>query len=189
MKSRVIRILLALLALLAASLACNLPSSGSSRPPTAAPMDAGELQNLQDQLQETLSAASGEIAITLTEPQINSLLSTAQAQQNEQIISDTVVKLTNGAMEVYGKMDQGAIAVDLKIVLKPGVDASGNPALDIQDFTIGSFQAPDEMKNKVSNLVAQAIQQYLSGQNQDFKATEITIEEGKMTVSGSIQQP
>jgi len=183
------RLFLVLVVLLAASLACNLPQSDSARPPTAAPMSADELQQMEEHLKETVAASSGEITLTLTEQQINSILTAKMAEQNDQIISDPVVKLTKGNMEIYGKLSQGAISLDLKVVLKPGVDASGSPILDVEDITMSGLPVPDDLKNKIGSLVDRAFQEYLTGQNQGFKAAKITIDEGKMTVTGSIQQP
>jgi uncharacterized protein YpmS len=183
------RIFLVLLVLLAASLACNLPSSGSSRPPTAVPMSDQELQQLEENMKATLQASSGEITLTLTEQQINSIISAKMASQKSQIISEPAVKLTNGTMQVFGKLTQSGITLDTTIILKPGVDSAGNPNLEVTDIKMGSFPVPDELKNQIGNLVDQAFHEYLTGQNQGFKATKITIDEGKMTVTGSIQQP
>lgn len=189
MKFPIIKILLVAAVLLIASLACNLPSRESSRPPTAAPMSDEELQQLEKSMKETLAASSGEITVTLTEQQLNSILTTAITKQSEQIISETAVRLTNGTMEVYGKVNQDPITLDLKIVLKPGIDALGNPFLVVEDITMGGLPVPGELKERVGSLVDRAFQEYLSSQGQGFKASNIMIYEGIMTVTGLIQQP
>jgi uncharacterized protein YpmS len=183
------RLILVLVVLLAASLACNLPKSGSSRPPTAEPMSDQELQQLQERLQKTLENSSGEVTLTLTEQQLNAMISAKMAGQKDQIISEPAVKLTQGNMEVYGKLTQAGITLNLTVILKPVIDASGNPKMDIVDIKMGGLPVPDEIKNQVGNLVDQAFQEYMSNQNQGFKASKITIDEGKMTVTGTIQRP
>jgi uncharacterized protein YpmS len=189
MKFPFARIILVLLVLLGAALACNRPTSGSDRPPTAVPMSDQELQQMEENLKATLLASSGETTITLTEQQINSIISAKMASQPDQFITEPAVRLTNGNMEVYGKLTQGGIALNLTVVLKPGVDGAGNPKMDVVDIKMGSLPVPAEVKNQIGSLVDQAFQEYLSGQNQGFKATKITIDEGKMTVTGTIQQP
>jgi uncharacterized protein YpmS len=184
-----VRVVLVLAVLLAASLACNLPKTGSGRPPTAVPMSDQELQQLQEQVQKTLENSSGEVTITLTEQQLNAVISAKMAEQKDQIISEPAVKLTQGNMEVYGKLTQAGITLNLVVILKPTVDAAGKPKLDIVDIKMGGLPVPDEIKKQVGNLVDQAFQEYLSNQNQGFKASKIIIDEGKMTVTGTIQQP
>jgi uncharacterized protein YpmS len=172
-----------------ASLACNLPTSGSGSPPTAAPMSDEEFQQLEERMKQTLESSSGEVTVTFTEQQINSIITAKLASENEQIITDPVVRLTNGRMEVYGKLPQAGIPLDAKMVLKPGIDPSGNPKLDVEDVSMNGLPVPDELKDQVGNLIDQAFQEYLTSQNQGFKTSSITIEEGKMIVTGTLQQP
>jgi uncharacterized protein YpmS len=189
MKYPFARLLLVMLVLLASVLACNMPTTGSGRPPTAVPISDQDLQQMEENLKATLQASSGEITFTLTEQQINSIISAKMAGQTDQIITEPAVKLTNGTMEVYGKLTQSGIALNLTVILKPGVDSAGKPNLEVSDIKMGGLPVPDELKNQIGTLVDQAFQEYLSGQNQGFKASKITIDEGKMTVTGSIQQP
>ncbi|MBE0695369.1 MAG: LmeA family phospholipid-binding protein [Anaerolineaceae bacterium] len=183
------RLVLVLVVLLAASLACNFPNSDTAGSSTAVPLTDQEFQQLQERLRETLENSSGEVTFTLTEQQLNTMISAKMAEQKDQIISEPGVKLTKGNMEVYGKLTQAGITLKLTVILKPGVNASGSPKLDIVDIQMGGIPVPDEIKNQLGNLVDQAFQEYLSNQNQGFKASKITIDEGKMTVTGTIQQP
>ncbi len=80
---------------------------------------------MEENLQETVAASSGEVTLTLTEQQINSILLANISEQNDQLISDPAVKLTNGHMEISGKVAQGPISLDLAITLKPEIDPSG----------------------------------------------------------------
>lgn len=189
MKLPFARLVLVLLVLLAAVLACNLPTSNADRPPTAIPMSDQEMQDLEESLKATLRSSSGEITITLTEQQINSLISAKLASQPERLISEPAVRLTNGNMEVYAKISQRGITLNLTVILTPSIDASGNPNMDVVDIKMGGLPVPAELKNQIGELVDQAFQEYLSSQNQGFKATKITIDEGMMTVTGAIQQP
>lgn len=189
MRLRMIRIFLALVLLVFASLACNLPSSKSTQSPAAVPMSPEELQSLEDNLKKTVAASSGELTLTLTEQQLNAVLLDKLAEQNDQLISDLVVRLTNGRMEINGKAVQGPISLDLAIILKPEIDPSGSSFLNIEEITIGGLPVPGDTKDKIGSLVDRAMQEYLSSQSQGFKPSKITIDEGKMTVTGSIQQP
>jgi uncharacterized protein YpmS len=187
MKHSTIRFLFALLALLAASLACNLPGKGSGKIPTAAPMSEEEQRKMEEGLKLTLASSNGEVTITVTQQQINSYISAKMAAQKEQVFSDPVVVLTKGNMEVNGKVIQGPLTLNLKIVLQPGVGADGNPSLVIKDISLGGLPVPDEMKAQIGNLVDESLKEYLANQNSGFKVRQITIEEGQITVTGSMQ--
>jgi uncharacterized protein YpmS len=185
MKHTLIRLLLVVSVLLMASLACNLPKTGSV--PTVAPMSPEEAQQLENGLKQTLESASGAATITLTEQQINAFIAAKMAEQQDQVITAPVVKLTNGNMEIYGTLAQGAISPKIKIVLTPGIDAQGNPKFTIEEMTLGGIPAPDAIKDQINTLIDEAFLQSITDQSQGFHATQITINEGSMTINGTVQ--
>lgn len=186
MKKNILRILLVLLVLLGASLACNRPTSESGQPPAAEPMSDEEFQRLQEKMAETLTGSSGGVTITITQQQINSIIAAKMEEQPEQILTEPSVALTNGNMEVYGKISQGGLSFKMKMVLKPTIDANGNPNLEVRDMSLSGIPIPDELKDQIGNLVDQAFREYLENQNNEFQVTNITIEEGKMIITGNV---
>lgn len=194
MKFPLTRILPIILVLAAASLACNLPAGlpgqGSDLPPTAQPMSPEELQQLEEQMKATLAAgANGEVTVTITQQQLNAYIASEIASQPEPWITDPSVVLTNGQVEVYGKIAQAGISANTAIVLKPRIDAEGSPKLDIVSINLGSLPVPDSFTERISSLVDNTLSNYLAQGSNQFRVSNITITEGQMTVSGARQQP
>jgi uncharacterized protein YpmS len=194
MKFPLLRILPIILVLAAASLACNLPAGlpaqGPELPPTAQPMSPEELQQLEEQLKATLAAgANGEVTVTIAQQQLNAYITSEIASQPEPWITEPSVVLTNGQVEVYGKIAQGGISANTAIVLKPRIDAEGNPKLDIVSINLGSLPVPDSFTERISSLVDNTLSNYLAQTSNQFKVSSIVITEGQMTVSGVRQQP
>jgi len=194
MKFPLLRILPIILVLAAASLACNLPpglpAQGPELPPTAQPMSPEELQQLEEQLKATLAAgANGEVTVTIAQQQLNAYITSEIASQPEPWITEPSVVLTNGQVEVYGKIAQGGISANAAIVLKPRIDAEGNPKLDIVSINLGSLPVPDSFTERISSLVDNTLSNNLAQTSNQFKVSSILITEGQMTVSGVRQQP
>jgi uncharacterized protein YpmS len=194
MKFPLLRILPIILVLAAASLACNLPAGlpaqGPELPPTAQPMSPEELQQLEEQLKATLAAgANGEVTVTIAQQQLNAYITSEIASQPQPWITEPSVVLTNGQVEVYGKIAQGGISANAAIVLKPRIDAEGNPKLDIVSINLGSLPVPDSFTERISSLVDNTLSNYLAQTSNQFKVSSIVITEGQMTVSGVRQQP
>lgn len=172
------------------SLACSLPGRTSTQPPTEIPMSQGDAQLLEDQLKETLAsgAASGQVTVTITQQQLNSYLVSklAEMQQDEPRLSDPVVVLTGGNMEVYGKVTQSGITLDAKSVLQPQV-TEGSPTLDVISVDLGGIPVPDTMTNRLETLVNNALNDYLAQNGGRFTITTLSIDEGQMTVTGTAQ--
>lgn len=185
MKSYPFQILLVALVLLGLSLACNLPINGASKP-SVAPMSEEDLQRLQDEMAKTLTSSSGGITITITEQQINSIIAAKMNEQPEPILSEPSVVLTKGNMEVSGKIFQGNFSPRIKMVLQPAIDSSGIISLKITEISVGGIPAPQELQDQIGNLIDLAFQEYLNKQQGEFQVTNITIEDGKMTITGNV---
>lgn len=170
-------------------LACNMPSSGPTLPPTAVPMTNEQQDELQQQIQATLAnpAPSGDVTITITQQQLNSFLSAQAQSQPDQTITDPSVVLTQGHMEVYGKVNQENFSAVAKVVLQPRIDAEGNVKLDVVSINIGPFPVPDSMKSSAQDLADNMLSDYINQNNGRFKAKSVTVNEGSLTVTGTPQ--
>jgi uncharacterized protein YpmS len=190
MKKLHVRYFLALLVLAAATLACSIPVSGPTPPPSPVPLSTEEVQQLEQQLQETLvnPAPSGEVTVTITEQQLNSFLVSKMAEQPDQLIMDPQVVLTNGQVEIYGKTNQGGLNLNSRIIVSPSVDANGEPRLEVISINLGPIQVTDALKERAQNLVDTMLRDYLSAKSGNFKITKITVADKQIIVTG-IPQP
>lgn len=184
-KQTEIRILLVLLVLVISSLACNRPTAiQATQPPTAEPMSEEDMNRLQDEMAATL-ATSGSVTITITQEQINSIIAAQIAQQPEQIFIEPSIVLIDGKMQVSGKIKQAGLTLDMEMVLIPDLNANGEPTLEIKEMKLSGIPVPDELKEQASNLINQALQEYLVNQTSNFEITDFQIEDGKMTITGN----
>ena len=190
MKIPLMRLILILSVLVLAGIACNLPgSSASNLPPTAKPMSTEDVQNLQKQVQKTLENpnSAGEVTITLTQDQLNSIIAGEIQQQPDLGISDTSVILTGGNIEIFGKVSRNNISADLKVVMRPQIDANGDPKLNIISINLDGLPVPDALNQRVAAMADQALTNYLSSGQNRFKAKSITVGEGQMSITGALQ--
>lgn len=185
-KIPLMRLLIILLVLVSASLACNLPASGSNPPPTQAAGNPEDAQQFEDNLKATLANPnpSDEITITITQQQMTAFVREEVDNQPEKLISDPQVVLTSGQMEVFGKVSQFGITTDARAVLTPRIDADGNPRLNVVSLNLGAFPVPGTLKERVGEMVDNAVSDYLASHSNRFRVTKITISEGLMTVTG-----
>lgn len=183
------RLILIFVVLALAGLACNFPGSSTNLPPTAIPMSTEEVQNLDDQLKKTLEQpnTAGEVIITLTQDQVNRIVSSEIQKQSDLGITDSSVIMTGGNIEVYGKVTQNSVSANLKVIMQPQIDGNGNPKVNIISMNLGGLPVPDVFKEKVAAMADNALSSYLRSSNSQFKVKSITIGEGQMTITGTPQ--
>jgi len=187
---------LLLLILVLTSLACTINVGGpdySSLPPI--PVSGEAAQSIQAELQRAIEAAAqtGVITVNLTEPQITSYLATRlQNDPNLQrdgkpIITDPQVYLRDGQMQIYGKTQQGPFAANIGIIVSMGVDANGQPQIDVASADFGPFPAPEGLKDAITAMVREAYTGSLGPVATGLRIETISIANGIMTVTGRIR--
>lgn len=187
-RNKYLQMILGLLVLLIASLACNLPGSKGTYLPTALPMSEAEAGQLEESMKATLANPGSEVTLTITQQQINAYMISQLVTQNMQLISDPVIVLTNNQIELYGKITQSGLAVTTKMVFQPRVGANGDPKLNLISIDLGGLPAPDSLKNQVETMIDDTLANYLQTGTTRFNVTSITIGEGQMVITGTPQQ-
>ena len=185
------RFLQAIVVLMLAAIACNFPaSSAPQRPPTSAPMTTEQVQELATQVVATLANPnpSGDVTITITEQELNSYLQTQwDSQSGDQTIHDPQIHLTDGKVEVFGKVAMGSINADAVATIVPSVNPNGKPILTITSIYVGPVPVPDALVSQANDQVSGLLEDYLSSSGQDITVKDITVTEGKMTITGQLQ--
>jgi hypothetical protein len=186
-----------LLLLVLTSLACTINVGGpdySSLPPI--PVSADAVQSIQDELQRAITAAAetGVITVNLTEPQITSYLASRlqtdpnlQQQDKKPLITDPQVYLRDGQMQIYGKTQQGMFTANIGILVNMGVDANGQPQIDVVSADFGPFPAPEGLKDAITAMVREAYTGSLGPVATGLRIESISIANGVMTVTGRIR--
>jgi len=197
MRIRIRGISLFLLSLVLTSLACTIFVGGpdySSLPPI--PVSAESAESIKAELQRAIEAAAqtGVITVNLTEPQITSYLAarmqtdpSLQQSDKKPLIADPQVYLRDGQMQIYGKTQQGIFAANIGIIVTMGVDANGEPAINVTSADFGPFPAPEGLKDAITAMVKEAYTGSLGPVATGLRIQSISIANGVMTITGRIR--
>ena len=179
------------------SLACTIFVGGpdySSLPPI--PVSAEAAASIQDEIRRGIEAAAqtGVITVNLTEPQITSYLASRlqtdpslQQSDNKPLITDPQVYLRDGQMQIYGKTQQGIFTANIGTIVSMGIDANGQPQIDVVSADFGPFPAPEGLKDAITAMVREAYTGSLGPVATGLRIESISIANGVMTVTGRIR--
>jgi hypothetical protein len=186
-----------LLSLVLTSLACVVFVGGpdySNLPPI--PVSAEAAASIKDEIQRAVQAAAdtGVITVNLTEPQITSYLAarlqtdpSLQQSDKKPLITDPQVYLRDGQMQIYGKTQQGLFTANIGVIVDMGVDANGQPQIDVASADFGPFPAPKGLKDAITAMVKEAYTGSLGPVATGLRIESISTANGVMTVTGRIR--
>jgi len=186
-----------LLSLVLTSLACVVFVGGpdySNLPPI--PVSAEAAESIKEEVRRAVEAAAdtGVITVNLTEPQITSYLAarlqtdpSLQQSDKKPLITDPQVYLRDGQMQIYGKTQQGIFTANIGVIMDMGVDANGQPQIDIASADFGPFPAPKGLKDAITAMVKEAYTGSLGPVATGLRIESISIANGVMTVTGRIR--
>lgn len=186
-----------LLILVLTSLACMINVGGPdySSLPTI-PVSAEAAASIQDEIRRAIEAAAqtGVITVNLTEPQITSYLAarlqtdpSLQQSDRKPLITEPQVYLRDGQMQIYGKTQQGMFTANIGIIVNMGVDANGQPQIEVTSADFGPFPAPEGLKEAITAMVREAYTGSLGPVATGLRIESIAIANGVMTVTGRIR--
>lgn len=197
MDKKQIAIPIFLLVLVVSSLACTIFVGGpdySSLPPI--PVSAESAESIKEELRRAFEAGAqtGVVTINLTEPQITSYLAARmqtdpglQQSDKKPLIADPQVYLRDGQMQIYGKTQQGIFAANIGIIVQVGIDAEGQPLIEIVSADFGPFPAPEGLKSAITAMVKEAYTGSLGPVATGLRIEAISIANGIMTITGRVR--
>jgi hypothetical protein len=186
-----------LLLLVLTSLACTISVGGpdySNLPPI--PVSGEAAESIKEELRRALEAGAqtGVISVNLTEPQITSYLASRlytdpslQQPDQQPLITDPQVYLRDGQMQIYGKSQRGMLTANIGIIISVGVDANGQPQIDVVSADFGPFPAPEGLKDAITAMVREAYTGSLGPVATGLRIETISIANGVMTVTGRVR--
>jgi hypothetical protein len=190
-------LILFLTILVLTSLACTVFVGGPdySSLPTI-PVSGEAAESIKEELRRAIEAGAqtGVITVNLTEPQITSYLATRlqsdpNLQQPDQkpLITEPQVYLRDGQMQIYGKTQQGMFAANIGILVNLGVDANGQPQIDVVSADFGPLPAPEGLKDTITAMVREAYTGSLGPVATGLRIETISVANGIMTVTGRVR--
>ena len=185
-----------LMTLLLTSLACTIFVGGPdySSLPTI-PVSTEITQSIQDEIARAFEEGitTGTVTMNFTEAQLTSYIAArlqsdpSMQQDSKPLITEPQVYLRDGQMQIYGKSQQGMFAANIGIIVSVGVDANGQPEIEIVSADFGPMPAPEGLKDAISAIVREAYTGSLGPVATGLRIETITIADGIMTVSGRIR--
>ena len=182
------KILLALTALAAASLACNYSRAVAPTPtprPTI-PVSTEAVQELEQNLNTAADdfEAGKQVTLILTESQLTSLVANNVQTEQGPVLQNPQVYLRNGQVQLIGSIEQSGVSLPLEIVLTLRVDSSGKPDYTIDSAKLGPFPLPQAQLDQLSNELDKVINAQLGQGDQRIILDGITIADGNMVITG-----
>jgi hypothetical protein len=188
MRKPIRKIILAVTALAAASLACNflrLTSADPTQRPTV-PVSTEAVQDLEQNLNEAAeNLQQGEpITLIVTETQLTSLIANNFQSGEGPVLQNPQVYLQDGQVQLVGSVEQSGISLPLQVLVSMRVDSAGNLDYTIDSATLGPFPLPQALLEQLSNELDRAIADQLGQGEERIVLDEITIADGTMVISG-----
>jgi hypothetical protein len=192
-----------------ATLACAFNTGGPSYPQSSVPISAEASQSLLQAVTDAVAqgALSGKFSLSVTETQLTSYLALnlnqgtmAQAgepvepgdstelvsplEQEASIVSNPQVYLQDGQIQFYGTFQSGFVSATGRVVLSVTPDADGNMTVELTEMDFGPVPLPDGFKSVLSSALSDVIRGVFGPITTDFRIENITITNGKMTLTG-----
>jgi hypothetical protein len=166
-------------------LACAMSLGGSEPPADRTP--AAPPAQQQDWRTAISNAKPGDkVDITLTEADLTSLVSSQLQRNNSDVtINDPRIVLRDGKMEIYGKAVTNTISGNFKAVINLTA-SQGKVHAEVISADFGSFPVPSSLRERMNESLDQALSQAAGNANGQFKVNQVTISDGYMTISGTV---
>ena len=189
MKKTRTAILLLILPLALAVLACTIFVGGPDYPKTPIPVSTEAVGSLDDQFHaaETAAADSGTLTLTINESQVTSLIASKLAEQTDPFFTDPQVYLRDGQIQIYGKAVQGNLQANVRIILSATLDDNGKPVISVVSADFGPLPAPEGLNNAISKMVDEAFTGAIGPAAIGFRLESLTIADGVMTLTGRVK--
>lgn len=190
-----IPMLLVLSALAIASLACNaagVSQIGGPPPSPALEVSPDDLQSFNNKWRElNLATPDGPFSLTFTEGEITSAVQSAIAEAEAETgqalpIEDVTVSVREGAIDVYGQAQIDPLTVNGMISVVPTLSDSGRIELEVIDVQFGAIELSEDLLDEVVESVEHSINQPLQASPSRITLDTITMTDGELTVSGTI---
>jgi hypothetical protein len=184
------RLILLVLVLIFASLACNFGRSAAKVPPTptiaVSTQAVGELvENVQAAATE--AAKGGTVTLTFTEQQLTSLaVIELQSQTQAQQVNDLQIRLRDGQIQVSGQYTQDSLSLPFNVSLKISA-VNGQPKTELVSAKIGPLPVPQSLLDDITQQIDQVVQDQMKANGSNVYVDQISVADGVLTVTGHVQ--
>lgn len=171
------------------SLACTIFVGGPDYPDRSVPVSTEAVGQLQTAVAQSLAegAVTGQVTITITEPQLTSYLAMKLQQRSKPFITNPQVYLQNGQIQVYGTAANGYFEATAAIILTAGIDENGQLKIELTSADFGPLPVPAGLLDAVTAMVEEAYTGAVGPVATGIRLTNIVVSDGVMTITGQIK--
>ncbi len=166
------------------SLACNLggPTPPTNRPSVVPPTSSTDWRSILS------NAKPGEtVNLSLTENDLTQILASQAPSSGNFVVHDPRVILQNGQMQVYGQAVTSAVTANFKATLDVIVGPGGKISTQVVDANFGNIPVPGNLRQQMTDYLNQSLSNALGPAQSQFKVNSIQINDGYMTINGTIE--
>ena len=183
------RLIPAVLALAATSMACSIFLGGPAAPESAGQDSPDGAESLQTTLERAISdgLTSGTISVSISQQQLTEFIAARLSGQVNPTITDPRVVLADGELTLFGRAQMGFLEANTAVTADFVVDETGMPKFRIGHAEVGPFQMPQALKDAIAATVDETLTGYLGPVATGFRLESIEIHDGSMTVTGRLR--
>jgi len=188
-RKNTVLLVLAILALAGAAIACNLPGGRSEPTPTPIPVSTQAVEEMATQVvaAATQAATGGPITLVFTEQQLTSAAVLELQNQNEYDVRNIQVGLRGGLIHITGEVSQSGFDLPLSVSMRVTPNAQGKPEAEVVEATVGPLPLPDALTSELEQQFNDTMNAELNANGRDIIVDSITITDGKMTIQAHTQ--
>jgi hypothetical protein len=132
-------------------------------------------------------AISGDVILTLTEPQLSSFLDYKIRDQDSLPITNPQVYLRDGKLQVYGTITQGNFEITANLVFSADIDEEGELSVELSSADFGPFPVPSGLNEAITTVIQEATTGALGPVATGFRFLGVSIADGSMVITGRIK--
>ena len=181
-----ISLLIGLVVLILAVLACTINIGGPAYPDKRVPVSTEAVGELQSAIQTAMATGveSGQVTLVITESQLTSYLATSLHTQTQPLFTDPQVYLQDGQIQIYGMAQQGYLQATIEIIVAAGVDAQGQLKIELTTADFGPLPVPAGLKDAITATLQETYTGAIGPAAVGFRLESIAVANGSMTIVG-----
>ncbi|MCZ7545499.1 MAG: DUF1565 domain-containing protein [Anaerolineae bacterium] len=185
--------IVALLALVAAALACSLPVGGPSRPGAEIPVSEAAADRAEHAVRTALEAAAQtrSFTITLSQAEVTSWVVLRAGEYALQVgekvpLDNLQIYLDDGVIRLYGDYDDRGVAAQALVTVRPSVTPAGLVDAQITAAQVGPVTLGDADLQSLNAAVQDALRALNDRLAGSYRVIGLLIDDGSAVLSGAV---
>lgn len=185
------RSLIALSALLSASVACTLALGGPSVPPDSSAPSAEALESFKGQwLDLPESVTDGQFLLTFTEQEVASVIDAAIVNADTPAGEDIPLHNIHVDLEeniiLYAQTDGGLVSASGILTLHPSIDDAGELQMQVESAEFGRASFNDALLDRIAVVVADSLVAPADSLPVPIVLTSVAVSDEQLILTGYI---